>query len=114
VKDQLFLLSPGFRNAGLGPFYCGDSVAVEGLLGFCPALRDLVDVHYIAFERPRAALVTLLGEAQQSAPTLVLAEGTEIVDPGVEFGEANGRRFIAAEKMIRRYLSSQYDQPMAG
>ncbi|HEV7815845.1 MAG TPA: DUF3088 family protein, partial [Janthinobacterium sp.] len=36
MKDQLFLLKPGFSDAGQGPFYCGDSVAVEGLLGFFP------------------------------------------------------------------------------
>ena len=33
-KDQLFLLQPGFFKESEGPFYCGDSVAVEGLLSF--------------------------------------------------------------------------------
>ncbi|MBU0869008.1 MAG: DUF3088 family protein, partial [Alphaproteobacteria bacterium] len=45
MKDQLYLMQPGFINAGLGPFYCGDSVSVEGLLGFFPELREKVDVH---------------------------------------------------------------------
>src|SRR5205085_5140781 len=98
MKDQLFLLEPGFRNAGLGPFYCGDSVAVEGLLSFCPPLREAVDVHYIPFARPRAALVDLLGEGFQSAPVLVLAEETVIRDEGVRPTSANGWRFIADEK----------------
>jgi hypothetical protein len=114
MKDQLYLLSPGFFNAGLGPLYCGDSVAVEGLLSFSPALREAVDVHYIDFTRPRAALVEALGEAHQSAPVIVLADDAEIKDGGIEPETANGRRYIADEKVIRRYLSSQYDQPTAG
>lgn len=48
LKDQLFLLNPGFKDdAGDGPFYCGDSVPVEGLLSFFPALREEIDVRYV-------------------------------------------------------------------
>ncbi|MFC4312576.1 DUF3088 family protein [Steroidobacter flavus] len=32
MKDQLYLLRPGFFNATLGPLYCNDSVPVEGFL----------------------------------------------------------------------------------
>lgn len=113
MKDQLFLLRPGFFNAGLGPLYCGDSVAVEGLLSFSPVLRDLVDVHYLEFPRPRGALVEFLGEDHQSAPVLVLADDAPD-ELEVETQSANGRRFIAEEHEIRRYLSSRYDQPQAG
>jgi hypothetical protein len=114
VKDQLFLLKPGFFNAGLGPLYCGDSAPVEGLLSFCPELRQAVDVHYLDFKRPRATLVDALGEDHQSAPVIILADDAEVKDPTVEVEEARGRRFIADQAMIRRYLSSQYDQPQAG
>jgi hypothetical protein len=113
MKDQLYLLEPGFSNGGLGPLYCGDSVAIEGLLSFFPALREAVDVHYIAFPRPRAPLVEALGEERQSVPVLILAD-TALKDEGVEVLRANGRRYIADEKTIRRYLSTQYDQPQAG
>ena len=114
MKDQLFLLRPGFHNAGLGPLYCSDSVGIEGLLSFCPDLRTLVDVHYLDFQRPRSALVSALGEDHQAAPVIILADTVEIEDAGVTPRHANGRRFIADEKMIRRYLSSQYHQPQAG
>ena len=114
MKDQLFLLRPGFRNAGLGPLYCGDSVSVEGLLSFCPELRDQVDVHYLAFERPREPLVTALGVEHQSVPVIILADGLEIRDGGLQPQEAHGRRFLADERLIRRYLSTQYDHPLAG
>lgn len=62
MKDQLYLLKPGFTNADLGLLYCGDSVAVEGMLSFFPTLRQVVDVHYLDFPRPRAALVEALGK----------------------------------------------------
>ncbi len=114
AKDQLYLLAPGFYNGGLGPLYCGDSVAVEGLLSFCPALRDQVEVHYLPFARPRAPLVEALGEDRQSAPVLILADGTTPADGGLTPRTAQGRLYFDDERLIRRYLSSQYDQPMAG
>ena len=107
-KDQLFLLQPGFFKESEGPFYCGDSVAVEGLLSFCPQLRNAVDVHYIDAPRPRAAIVALIGEENQSAPVLVLGGERVPSDAGVEIRTHNGARFIDAPDQIRHYLSAQY------
>jgi len=114
MKDQLYLLRPGFMNAGIGPLYCGDSLPVEGLLSFFPQLRSLLDVHYLEFPRPRAALVDLLGEENQGVPVLILADDREIADPDLQPKAVKGRRFYADEKSIRRYLSEQYDLPEAG
>jgi hypothetical protein len=113
LKDQLYLLRPGFLNAGQGPFYCGDCVSVEGLLGFFPDLRSQVDVHYLDFPRPRAPLADLLGEENQGVPVLILANGRALQDPGLEPKSAKGQRFLADEKAIRHYLSSQYGKPAA-
>ncbi|MEG3126030.1 DUF3088 domain-containing protein [Sphingomonas sp. GB1N7] len=112
-KDQLYLMKPNFMNAGLGPFYCGDSVSVEGLLGFFPELREKVDVTYIDFPRPRQALVDAIGENQQSIPVLIIAAGTPEI-AGVDVKSANGRRFISDEKSIREYLSLQNGLPRSG
>ena len=114
MKDQLFLLKPGFHNAGLGPLYCGDSVSIEGLLSFCPELRTRVDVHYLDFQRPRAALVSALGEDLQSVPVILLGDETQVADDGLIVRQAMGRRYIADEQLIRRYLSSQFGMPQAG
>jgi hypothetical protein len=114
MKDQLYLLRPGFFNAGVGPLYCGDSLPVEGLLSFFPQLRTLLDVHYLEFPRPRAALVGALGEAHQGIPVLILADGQKIADEDLRPSLANGRRFFADERSIRRYLSAQYQLPEAG
>lgn len=111
MKDRLFLMKPGFTNAGMGPFYCGDSVSVEGLLSFFPELREKVDVHYVAFPRPRQPIAGMLGEENQSIPVLVLAEAD-----GEAFGAkaANGHAFIGEERQIRNYLSGKFGLPEAG
>ena len=114
LKDHLYLLRPGFFNATLGPLYCGDSVSVEGLLSFFPQLRKAIDIDYIEFQRPRAQLVRLLGEGNQSVPVLVLGLGRSLDDPNFEPLCANNRQFFADERTIRRYLSSQYGLPQAG
>ncbi len=112
-KDQLFLLRPGFKNAGMGPFYCNDSAPVEGLLSFFPELRELVDVHYLEFPRPRGPLVAALGEGHQSLPVLILSERRKIEDAELQPETAGGRAFFTSERSIRHYLSTQYGLPLA-
>jgi hypothetical protein len=107
MKDQLYLLQPGFHNAGLGPMYCSDSAPVEGVLSFFPQLRQLVDVHYLEFPRPRAELINLLGQENQGLPVLVLAENQAIKDTELAAQSAHGRKFFSDEKSIRHYLSTQ-------
>ncbi|VWC02470.1 hypothetical protein BLA6993_04920 [Burkholderia lata] len=108
MKDTLFILRPGFFKDSECPFYCGDSVAVEGLLSFYPQLRDAVYVEYIDAPRPRQPIVTLIGADNQSAPVLVLADGRAPDDDTLAIREHNGRRFIDSPADIRRYLSAQY------
>ncbi|HDR9469556.1 hypothetical protein UA18_04097 [Burkholderia multivorans] len=108
MKDTLFILRPGFFKDSDGPFYCGDSVAVEGLLSFYPQLRDAVDVEYVDAPRPRQPIVALIGADHQSAPVLVLGRDRMPVDGTIATREHNGRRFIDSPTDIRRYLSSQY------
>jgi hypothetical protein len=113
MKDQLYLLRPGFHNAEKGPFYCGDSVAVEGLLSFFPQLRTLIDVHYLEFPRPRKILVDTLGAEHQGVPVLILSPDRKRPDSSPAPQQAQGNRFIANEQEIRQYLSAQYGLPAA-
>jgi len=108
MKDQLFMLKPGFFEGDNGPLYCADAVSIEGMLGFFPHLRDKLDVHYIDAPRPRSSLVALLGEANQGTPVLVLAEGCVPADPGIQYRKHGNRSFIDSPAHIRRYLSTQY------
>jgi hypothetical protein len=114
AKDQLYLLRPGFMNAGVGPLYCSDSAPVEGVLSFFPTLRSLIDVHYIEFKRPRVALVKALGEEYQGVPVLVLATGRVLREDMPEAKSAQGKQFFNDEKSIRQYLSLQYALPAPG
>jgi len=66
MKDQLYLLRPGFMNAGMGA-YCSDSAPWKRSELF-PQLRKLVDIHYLEFPRPREPLVKALGDQYQSLP----------------------------------------------
>ncbi len=114
VNDQLYLLRPGFMNAGIGPLYCSDSAPVEGVLSFFPNLRKLIDVHYIEFARPRSVLVEALGDEHQSMPVLILAPARTLRKDMPEAKSARGRSFFNDEKSIRQYLSLQYGLPTPG
>jgi hypothetical protein len=113
MKDKLYLLRPGFHNAGIGPLYCNDSAPVEGMLSFFPALRTLVDVQYLDFPRPRRTLVEALGEQHQALPLLILAPDRVISDVAPEPQTVGGKRFYANERQIRDYFSAQYDVAQA-
>ena len=113
MKDQLFLLRPGFMNAGIGPLYCNDSAPVEGMLSFFPTFRQLVDVQYVDFARPRRPLVEALGPDHQSLPVLILASDRTLKDGNPQPQQANGRQFFASERDVRNYLATQYGLPQA-
>lgn len=113
MKHKLFLMKPGFHNLGMGPFYCGDSVSIEGMLAFFPELRRQIDIEYIEFSKPRRALVELLGEDGQSVPVLVLHHSYEGDGIGISVSNSHRLRFIDDEKDIRGFLSAQFNMPRA-
>src|SRR4029077_15868001 len=113
VKDRLFLLKPGFLNAGVCPRYCSDSLPVEGMLSYFPKLRRILDIEYLEFPRPRETLVALLGAERQSLPVLVIAEPRKLKAGAPEPESSSGTRFLSDERKIRRYLSAQYGLPDA-
>ena len=114
MKDQLFLLQPGFFNVGLGPLYCTESLPIEGMLSFFPQLRKLIDVHYLAFPRPRVELVRLLGETHQNIPVLILTQARRLRAEAPEPNRIGTNRVFVDEQKIRGYLSVQYRLPQAG
>jgi hypothetical protein len=97
----------------MGPLYCSDSAPVEGVLSFFPQLRQLVDIHYLEFPRPREPLVKALGDQNQSLPVLILAANRKVKDRELEPSHANGKWFFTDESSIRHYLSTQYNLPQA-
>jgi hypothetical protein len=104
--DKLLLLKPGFMDRDQGPYYCPACATLEGLLGFYPQLRDALDVIYLDFPRPRAAVIAEIGEENQGLPALVLhasAPADALRDLDVK--EWNGRRFLKNPTDIGRYLA---------
>lgn len=110
MKDQLFLLPPGFADLsqGSGPFFCVDCSTVEGILSYFPQLRQQIDVHYIAFPKPRMPLVELLGDAHQNCPTLVVGDQDERYASLLMTSAATGRRFATDPPAITQYLIAKY------
>ncbi|RYD48700.1 MAG: DUF3088 family protein [Sphingomonadales bacterium] len=84
--DTLFLLEhdfadPDFADPDFGGerhFYCKDCMTVEGLLAWFPERAAGLDIVRVAWPRPRAAVVTALGEANQNLPALAMAEGGHV------------------------------------
>lgn len=104
TKPQLFLLKPGFGpDANL---FCPDCALVAGYLHYQPHLRDQLDIRHIGFERPRPALVALLGEALQNSPVLVFGPGE--TPEGVALSAATGRAYINDGKQICTWLGRRF------
>ncbi|KUM27256.1 hypothetical protein AU467_02385 [Mesorhizobium loti] len=111
AKATLFLLAPDFEDAKFPNqrFFCRHSALVEGVLASFPSLLDTVDVHRIAFARPRAQVVELIGEANQALPVLILPAGQSSAHAS---GEADGRQFVSgAERIIDALVEGRLVPP---
>lgn len=60
------------------------------------------------FDRPRPAIIDVLGEENQGSPALVLADPATAAKFDLPVKEANGRTFMDDEKTILLYLSLAY------
>lgn len=77
-QDRLFLIEPGFVRPNRDPharFVCPDCNLLEGLLATDPArAAQALQVQRVPFERPRQAVIDLLGPEHQGLPVLVLGD----------------------------------------
>ena len=108
AKDTLYLLRTSFEKDGDRRF-CPDCAMMEGYLAAFPRLREALEIVYLDYARPRAALVDRLGEPHQNAPTLILAEPTPDAGPHGEILQANGLSFLTDARPITRWLAARYD-----
>jgi hypothetical protein len=109
-RDKLFLLQPGFEDPSQpGQFFvCPHCNAIEGLLGSFPVLAARIEVQRLPFSRPRIGVVELLGEAYQSLPVLVFADGNDAPD---DAETANGKRFVGSTTRILELLAERFGFP---
>lgn len=110
MKDTLYVLRPGFDDGGTS-YFCPYCAQIIGFLSYFPHARDTLEIVEVDYAKPRGPLVEVLGEANQSAPQLVLGDGAREV-PGVEISEANGRRFISETMAILKYLAATRGTPI--
>jgi hypothetical protein len=105
-RDTLLLLKADFMDEGKGPYYCPACASIEGLLSFYSRLRQLLDVRYVDFQRPRREVVALIGEINQGLPALVLDDAVPAdALTGLDVKAWNGRRFLKSTTDIGRYLA---------
>ena len=80
------------------------------VLAFYPRLRSLLDVQYVAFPRPRAAVIAAIGAENQGLPSLVIGSdpAADKALAGLDVREAQGRRFLQSPGDIGRYLSRRH------
>lgn len=110
MKDQLFVLRPGFDDRGTR-YFCPWSAQVIGFLAYYPEVRETIDIVELDYAKPRRPLSELLGEQHQSAPRLLLAgEATPVT--GVDVREANGHAYIENAIEILRYLAATRGVPI--
>lgn len=105
MTDRLFLVNPDWHDDAGGPWYCPAGAIIEGVLSFYPALKERLEIAYVDFPRPRAGIVELVGEENQSCPLLVLDEDVDW--PDAQVSAATGRRFLQDEAIIP-YLADRY------
>jgi hypothetical protein len=103
MKDQLFVLRPGFDDHGT-TYFCPFCAQVVGFLTYYPQVRGTLEVVEVEFPRPRQAIIDLVGEPNQGVPLLVLG-GDAIPVPDVTILEANGRKLVKNALEIVRYLA---------
>jgi hypothetical protein len=108
--DQLFLLRADFADPALGPgaYHCTDCARIEGLLSYFPQLRTQLDVTYVDFPRPRAAIVALLGEAYQNCPVLVVLNPRPDHAALLRESGDTGQRYCTGADAITAYLHAAY------
>ncbi len=106
-KEQLFLLSAPFVDAKLGdaPWFCPHCAIVEMALQLNPHWSAHVEVRRVAFPRPRAEVVALVGEAEQSLPTLVFADAAT-APAGARI--VNGHAIVKGGADIATALAARY------
>jgi hypothetical protein len=109
----MFLVEPDFRDPDYpggahDTFYCPDCLTVEGVLALYPEALANLEVCRVPFERPRKAVVELIGEDDQDLPKLVLAEDAP---HELATGSHNGTRFVSGVKEILAALSERYGIP---
>lgn len=104
-KDVLIVLKAPFEDGPGKLWFCPHCAMVEGALQANPHWESSIDLRRVAFPRPRAEVIALLGEANQGLPVLVLRKGAAAPAGAVL---ANGRHILTDAMQITAYLAAEH------
>lgn len=108
AKDTLFLIAPGFEDPKLPGvrFVCPHCNQIEGLLAAFPELAAQIDIRRVGFQRPREAVIAVVGEENQSLPLFVFAG--DVPNDAKAKGDTH---FIQDTKRILQILAERHGFP---
>ncbi len=109
ARDTLFLLAPGFYDNERRE-YCPECAEMWGLLSYFSAIKESVEIIYQSIAKPRADIVTLLGEKNQNCPTLVLSQDSPVYE-NCGIMQKNGHRFINNARDMGKYYAARFGTP---
>ena len=109
MRDTLFLLSPGFEDNDRREF-CPECAEIWGLLSWFPVIKESLEIVYVPIKKPRAEMSQYLGEKNQNAPTLMLAEESPIFE-GCGIMRYRGLQFINNAGDIAKYYAQRFGTP---
>jgi len=107
-RDQLYLIRPNFFDQEITPYFCPGCAQMVGLLDYYPMLKQNLDVYLVDFQRPRPALVELLGEENQSCPVLILRNEPQSLPSNIKVRQINGHHFVEGANEIATFLAHAY------
>jgi len=110
---KLFLLKSAFQDKNLSNnerYYCPHCAMIEGVITYFPKLKELIDIIYVDFERPRKEIIQLIGNDNQSCPVIIIhkdeIENNEVVLN--EFSIYEDYYFSDSKMIIAKYLANKY------
>ena len=109
-KDTLFLLPPGFEDNDRREF-CPECAELWGVLHYFPAIKEALTIEYVGIDHPRTPICDILGDGRWNAPTLILADPSEIGD-AIDVETHNGVAHLSSARQIAKYFAWKYGTPM--
>ena len=109
---KLFLLKPDFKDNKIDNegklYYCPQCALIAGIIKFYPQLETMLEINYVDFKRPRKAIIELIGEDNQSCPSLIIENNQEVNVDLSYFNSHGDKLFINSTDSITKYLSEKY------
>ena len=109
---KLFLLKPDFKDSNTDNegklYYCPQCALIAGIIKYYPQLETMLEINYVDFQRPRKAIIELIGEENQSCPTLIVENNQEENVDLSYFNFYGDKLFINSTDLILKYLSAKF------